>query len=474
MKEFLRQRIFRLTKRETSEDSFCIISRAYAHHKHEVLTHVRFTLSTTRRKFIMTSSESVVSKRNIDTLSDAIEANDYDAIVMHDPRTLTHIQKHPDAVCSCGVPEPHAQTRLLSNLILSGPYGGWEGVTDARLDVIERLFQSGWLKADMLTDEDLVAVIMSNSGWQYNTKKLDILLAHVPKERWVHARNAEQQTCLHAVVFGHMSQAQETRHIKRFLAMGCDSLMKDKYCSIFCPVAATGNREVLEILLSNPGHDVHEQEWHDPEDPDHYNDKNNPIFCMLRRFEHCKDMERLSDIRACIKMLLAKGIDPMYVIPASTSDERRSGEGNTVYDYMTVFGWTEFLKDVLPIPDGYVSKSLTRGPWESRSWDTHDYSTERGIVAAMTEDASLDSSTRPADTQALAQLLLKLVDVQYSKDAKVISEWTQTILETFKSMPALFIKAHAFLHNSCECLYGFLYLKPIDEYYESIKRLTTK
>lgn len=341
------------------------------------------------------------------------------------------------------------------DVLLNGPHN-WSDNHPERLNIISDLFKSGYLKQAAFSDTDLINVLSTYCGWEYNEKKIDILMVHIPATRWIRARDSEFGSCLHSCL-GHGTN----KYMNLLLDMGCDPRVKSSFGTIYLGVASIANLEILTRLLDTVKMDVNEKELPNYEFPDHYMDLRNPICQMLERFAYTKTAKILEEVRQCIALLIKHGIDLDYVIPSSNSGKRQ-GEGCTVYDYMIAHGWVEFLKNTMPLPLGHSGiAARIHKDWEkSRSSIQTELLESKYNLEIVVEESAI-----------LQKLLDGIYSVRFSKDQNVISLWTTKIVDTVKLLNNKIASQldHPFAESGkirdllqrFEDLYGFMDLKPV-------------
>jgi len=395
--------------------------------------------------------------------------------------------------CQC------SRRKFIGALLGESPYEGEYGTAEyvamraQHLHTLQELFASGDISHEHISDSALLDFLDVHLGCPYNDKVLIFLLNVIPPKRWAGARSYDQGfTAMHRLAYGLLGMEMLRPHILKLLDMGCDP-QEQGVCEtiLYAFTCLHVDAEMVRLLTSKYKLNVNEITYQpSPKDCEAQFDlavshgaKETQMMRLLKFNQYAKNEERLSRVKTVISILLAAGYDLTYKIPAMTAQEkkmykqdRHTGEGCTIYDYIITYGWVEFLKDTLPIQKGYIHTPVV---------DEYEQSARLNRFAGVPLAESL-AHTNPVILvkynvdvrRADESWIIPMIQMRHCKDMKQNADFANS-----KLLPELlaFLKLHdgkcayeadiesalVFMHKDC---YGFDAFPAIRDAMEALKK----
>jgi hypothetical protein len=292
------------------------------------------------------------------------------------------------------------------------------------------------------TGDDLLAMISSLCGLEWYFELLKWFIESVDPKDWCNARDKDGFTALHSVMYGHSSDEQSHFLLDTFIRMGVDPTVKSKYGTILRSCICRAFPEYLkfcvdlEIDINEASDSALNMGIDTLPSP-------SPAFTtMLENFAESKNQE---SIERCVKVA-------RFLADNGYNFSAKDHLGNTCYDAIRHFGWSEMLENVL---------NLETSGLEHRNWREVKRSSEHRGWDSGFERESDARFRRPYvdEDDVLHALMVKIRAQRYDKDTMVVSTLKDSIRSVF-SMLSNEYKAsiHSTLHNCNSSMYGYLYL----------------
>jgi hypothetical protein len=410
--------------------------------------------------------------------------------------------QHTSSRCPTDCSDNHHSTPL--KFLFSGEENG----NKVDLELIKKLIETKVLPLEVFPDSLFFDRFRSCCSWDSNFEVLKFLIEIIPVKRWIDMRDECDQTILHAVFSGHMSEKQEIELFKIFLTMGVPIAHHGEYGTVLSAIISGANVELLKICLEAQM-DVNEKS------------KSSDVYeSVISTLTRKSDLSRTIENRTTrLERLTGKKVDPELVLQIHNdlknklylNDEENSKiisllvsagvDESRIYDRGCPFAHMLYVFCHTKNPDqirncrtiyellkanGYcfdrIDEHGNTCATRSREFGWNFFDNEKDAPSYVEissyvrhETGFEDDVNRPwlkndVDRQKMHDFLLELRKDQYTKDLDVIKTTTEKIVAFFSTFDQKWLENnHNCLHNDNESLYGYLYLEPIKKFFKDRK-----
>ena len=220
------------------------------------------------------------------------------------------------------------------------------------LEIINQLFDDEIITADDILDETLYHVVSGHCGWEHNGKLLDILIKQLPKERWVNFRHHDdfqpncdehihyESTILGILCQGLLDRDSFLKYFTLFYNMGINPTITLNQVTPCFQLIVNAYHELLEIIQLK-----YTVDW---KEIDEFFGET-ALMQIMRYNDKTKDGFVVEDgVYKMVDKCVEHGVDL----------DIKTRKNHTLYDYMLTYGWSDYLKDSIVIPEDYVFNKI--------------------------------------------------------------------------------------------------------------------
>ena len=369
---------------------------------------------------------------------------------------------------------------------------------------------------DQVHRDDLMSELSALTGSELHFERLKLLIVSTDAKEWRNARDTDGCTALHAVMYGLSSDKQSRFLVDTFIRMGVDPTVKSKYGSVLTSFICRAYPEFLRTCF-DLDMDFNEATDSDKEKIENFirqvkrkrrgvmvstvddvaktveqfrgKPNNEQIQCFLTLMENGTHSDTIPLMTKCLhnmKMVGLSSTSPAFTTMLVNFAESKTPEsiercvevarfladakydfgaqdhlGNSCYDAIRHFGWSELLKDSINLE----GCDLAHRHWCEREWTSESRVWESGF-----EPDSTLRFRRPfvPEDDVLHSLMVALRAQRYNKEPTVVSSLKKSIRSVFTTLSDEYkATIHRTLHNDSSSMYGYLYLDDLRSYIEA-------